>query len=229
MAKVNQEQMAEYITEMFAEAKERNEARAAKKRQFIETVEIQIGLKGFDPSRDKRINAVTVLPFKPKMKYRFCLLGNAKQCEEAAAEKVPFKTQEELKATKRNKKIVKKMAKQYDAFLASSTLIKKIPRLLGPTLNKIGKFPTPIKPSEKIAEKIKEMERTVKGSLKFKPGAPMCMAFPIGNVSQTEDQVKRNLVHIINYLVSQFKKGWQNVKRIHIKTTMGKPRKIYGF
>ena len=36
------------------------------------------------------------------------------------------------------KKKVKSLAKKYDAFLASDTLIKQIPRLLGPGLNKVG-------------------------------------------------------------------------------------------
>ena len=36
------------------------------------------------------------------------------------------------------KKKVKSLAKKYDAFLASDTLIKQIPRLLGPGLNMVG-------------------------------------------------------------------------------------------
>lgn len=39
----------------------------------------------------------------------------------------------------KNKKLVKKLAKKYDAFLSSETLIKQIPRLLGPGLSK-GNF-----------------------------------------------------------------------------------------
>lgn len=39
----------------------------------------------------------------------------------------------------KNKKLVKKLAKKHDAFLASETLIKQIPRLLGPGLSK-GQF-----------------------------------------------------------------------------------------
>ena len=35
-------------------------------------------------------------------------------------------------------KNVKGLAKKYDAILASDTLIKQIPRLLGPGLNKVG-------------------------------------------------------------------------------------------
>ena len=36
------------------------------------------------------------------------------------------------------KKKVKGLDKKYDAFLASDTRIKQIPRLLGPGLNKVG-------------------------------------------------------------------------------------------
>ena len=36
----------------------------------------------------------------------------------------------------KNKKLVKKLAKKYDAFLASEVLIKQIPRILGPGLSK---------------------------------------------------------------------------------------------
>jgi len=48
---------------------------------------------------------------------------------------------EALKKMNKNKKLVKKLAKKYHAFLASEAIIKQIPRLLGPGLNKAGKFP----------------------------------------------------------------------------------------
>jgi len=38
----------------------------------------------------------------------------------------------------KSKKLVKKLAKKYDAFLASETLIKEISRLLGPGLSKVS-------------------------------------------------------------------------------------------
>ncbi len=46
---------------------------------------------------------------------------------------------EALKKLNKNKKLVKKLAKKYHAFLASESVIKLIPRLLGPGLNKAGK------------------------------------------------------------------------------------------
>ena len=46
---------------------------------------------------------------------------------------------DDLKKLNKDKKKVKKLAASYDAFLASDTLIKQIPRLLGPGLNKVCK------------------------------------------------------------------------------------------
>src|SRR5258708_2511683 len=83
----------------------------------------------------------------------------------------------------KNKKLVKKLAKKYDAFLASEALIKQIPRLLGPGLSKGialflfwcqdrltsrlgGKFPTPISHSEDLSNKLTEVRSTIKFQLK---------------------------------------------------------------
>jgi len=228
MAKINQDSLLQAIEDILNEAQERNDKRK-EQRKFIETIEVQIGLKGFDPARDKRINATTVLPQAPKTMYRFCLLGNEAQCKEAEEMGLPFKTVDELKGFKRNKKLVKKMAKEYDMFLASSTMIRQIPRLLGPTLNKVGKFPLPITPNEKVVDKVQQMKCTIKGSLKFKTGMPMCLSFPVANCSHDAEEVRKNMVHLTNYLTTQFKKGWQNIKKIHIKSTMGSAHKIYGF
>ncbi|GKB52934.1 60S ribosomal protein L10a [Tanacetum coccineum] len=43
---------------------------------------------------------------------------------------------ESLKKLNKNKKLVKKLAKKHQAFLASESVIKQIPPLLGPGLNK---------------------------------------------------------------------------------------------
>lgn len=45
-------------------------------------------------------------------------------------------------------------AKKYAAFLASEAVIKQIPRLLGPGLNKAGKFPTLVSHNDKLEDKV---------------------------------------------------------------------------
>lgn len=49
---------------------------------------------------------------------------------------------DDLKKLNKNKKLVKKLARKYDAFVASESLIKHVPRILGPGLSK-GKRPPP--------------------------------------------------------------------------------------
>jgi len=128
-----------------------------------------------------------------------------------------------LKQFNRNKKLVKNLANQYDAFLASETVIRQIPRLLGPGLNKAGKFPTLITHSESIASKVLEVRSTVKFQMK----KVLCLGVAIGSVDFSHEEVHQNIVISVNYLVFLLKKHWQNVRSLYIKSSMGKPIRIY--
>lgn len=110
-----------------------------KKRNFLETVELQIGLKNYDPQRDKRFSGTVKLPRVPRPGMSICILGDQHDIDRAKHGGVDAMSAEDLKKLNKNKKLIKKLAKKYDAFVASDTLIKQIPRLLGPGLSK-GKF-----------------------------------------------------------------------------------------
>ena len=69
---------------------------------------------------------------------------------------------EALKKLNKNKKPVKKLAKKQDAFLASESLIKQTPRILGPGLDKAGKFPSLLTHNENMAAKVGEVKSTIK-------------------------------------------------------------------
>ena len=90
----------------------------------------------------------------PKANSSVCVLGNAKHCEKADQIGVDKMTIDDLKKFNKNKKLIKKFAKKYDNFLASGSLIKQIPRILGPGLTKAGKFPTLLDENENLQEKI---------------------------------------------------------------------------
>ena len=74
----------------------------------------------------------------PKLKYKVCLLGDQQHIDEAKSIGMAAMSADDLKKLNKDKKKVKKLAASYDAFLASDTLIKQIPRLLGPGLNKVN-------------------------------------------------------------------------------------------
>jgi large subunit ribosomal protein L10Ae len=130
---------------------------------------------------------------------------------------------DDLKKLNKNKKLIKKLARKYDAFVSSDTLIKQIPRLLGPGLSKAGKFPTPISHAEDLNAKITEVKSTIKFQLK----KVLCMGVAVGNVGMSEDELISNIMLAINYLVSLLKKGWQNVGSLTIKASMSPPKRLY--
>lgn len=65
-----------------------------------------------------------------------------------------------------SEKLTKNVFFRYDAFLASESLIKQIPRLLGPGLNKAGKFPGLLSHQESMTQKIDEVKATIKFQMK---------------------------------------------------------------
>ncbi|KAK9897597.1 ribosomal protein L1 [Cystobasidium minutum MCA 4210] len=194
-----------------------------KKRNFIETIELQIGLKNYDPQRDKRFSGTIKLPNLPRPRMSICILADAADIDRAKLVDLEYQSVDDLKKLNKNKKLVKKLAKKYDSFLASEALIKQIPRLLGPGLSKAGKFPTPISHAEDLTNKVNEVKSTIKFQLK----KVLCLGVAIGHIDMTEDQITANVMLSINFLVSLLKKNWQNVKSLHIKSSMGKPQRLY--
>jgi len=215
---------ADTLSSAIAEVKK---GAAEKKRGFLETIELQIALKNYDPNKDKRFGGAVKLPSIPRPKFKVCVIGDEKHVQECKEKKVPFLTADNLKAMNKNKKAVKKLAKQYDAFLASASLIRKIPRLLGPGLNKAGKFPSVLGANEDILSKVEDQKATVKFGLKSKKS--LCMGMAIANVSQKDDDIAANITMAVNFLVSLLPKGWQQIKRLYIKSTMGPSQRIFGF
>lgn len=71
-------------------------------------------------------------------------------------------------------------AKKYRAFVASDSLIKLIPRILGPGLNKAGKFPTMVTHNESLVAKVNEVKTTVKFQMKKVNKIVSCTYFLIG-------------------------------------------------
>lgn len=216
MSKVSRDTYEEAIDAILKHSQE-------KKRNFVETVELQIMLKNYDPSRDKRFSGTIKLPHLAKRNMNVCILADAAHMDEAKAAGIDCKDVEELKSYKKNKKLVKKLAKSYDAFLASSSLLRQIPRLLGPGLNKAGKFPTAVARGENLQEKIDELKSTIKFQMK----KVLTLGVAVGHVEMSRDELVANVRLAVNFLVSLLKKNWQNVRSLNVKSTMGPPQRLY--
>jgi len=76
---------------------------------------------------------------------------------------------------------------------------------------------------EDLSAKVDEMKATVKFQLK----KVLCLNVAVGHCGMDEQQLVENMKLSINFLVSLLKKNWQNIKVVYIKSTMGKPVRLY--
>jgi len=74
-SKLQSDALREAITGIMGDSKEKN-------RNFVETIELQIGLKNYDPQKDKRFSGSVKLPHIPRPKMKICMLGDAQHVEE---------------------------------------------------------------------------------------------------------------------------------------------------
>ena len=220
MSKITNQGVLECITEMRGKTKAR---------KFKQTVELQVALKDYDPQKDKRFAGTVKLPNIPRPNMKICLIADQKHQDEAKAlgygmegSSIEVTTLDNLKKFNKDKKLIKKWAKKFYLLLATDALVKKIPVVLGPILNRIGRFPAPVTHQEPLDKKLDDVKSSVKWQLKKVTN----MNVAVANEEMTDEEVRQNIVMSLNFLSSLLKKGWHNIKSINIKTTMGKSVKI---
>ena len=67
----------------------------------------------------------------------------------------------------------------------------------------------------------------IKASIKFQLKKVLCLGVAVGNVSMQDKELYVNTQMSVNFLVSLLKKNWQNVRCLYIKSSMGKPVRLY--
>eukprot|EP01003_Olkasia_polycarbonata_P005263 NODE_480_length_863_cov_306.253071_g423_i0.p1 GENE.NODE_480_length_863_cov_306.253071_g423_i0~~NODE_480_length_863_cov_306.253071_g423_i0.p1 ORF type:complete len:220 (-),score=50.43 NODE_480_length_863_cov_306.253071_g423_i0:97-756(-) len=219
MSKISAVNLTQSIQTVLDEALPNGET----KRKFPQSIDLQVNLKNYDTQKDKRFSGSVRLPRTARPRFQVCVIGDA--YHEEQAEKLGFKHMnvEDLKKLNKNKKLVKKMCKGHDAFLASESIIKNIPRIVGPHMNRAGKFPSAIGQGDDMSAKVEEIRSTIKFTLK----KVLCMGVCVGHVNMPAEDLRLNITLAINFLVSLLKKNWQNLKSVYIKSTMGSPQRVY--
>merc|ERR1712032_1622976 len=129
---------------------------------------------------------------------------------------------EYLKKFNKDKKQIKSWAKKYSMLIASDTVLKKVPVVCGPILNRIQRFPQVVTHAEPLDAKVSDLRSSVKWQLK----KVTCLNAAVGKEDMTDEELRVNVMMAINFLISLLKKGWHNMKSVNIKTTMSKAVKL---
>merc|ERR1740117_810076 len=163
-AKINNAAISEALVELRKNMKER---------KFKQTIELQIGLKDYDPQKDKRFVGSVRLPNNPRPQLKICIIADEKHKDEIAKTQtdVEVVSLDDLKKHNKDKKVIKQWAKKYSMLLASDTVLKKVPVVCGPILNRIGMFPQVVAHNEPINIKVEDYRSSVNGNSRRSPAS----------------------------------------------------------
>ena len=207
---VNETQLVEVIKQ----AKESD-----KTRKFQQSIEMILVFKDIDVKKGFAINETIQLPKKMSKSASVCIIATGDlgiKAKNAKADRVM--NEAELVQLGKNKRESRKVINKYDFFLADTKLMPTVGKVLGQLLGPRGKMPTPI-PFNAPVEALLERFRTsvgvkVKGSLSLS-----CM---IGEESMEDADLAANASAIAATIEKKLPNGDKNIRRIMIKTTMGK-------
>ena len=195
----------------------------AKETKFTQSVEVMISLKEVDPKKtDLNINEIVYLPHPASKQARLCYIGSgdlAVRAKNAKANLVMDPAQ--LENYGGSKRDAKKLARSYDFFLADTSLMPRIGKVLGQALGPKGKIPTPVPPNSPIEAMINRMRTAVR----VRSRGSLGVMAKIGDSKLTEPELADNIVAVVNAVTKKLPNGDKNIRTIMVKSTMGKPAK----
>ena len=196
---------------------------SAKKRNFVETVELAINLKDVDLSIPKnRITDDIILPNGRGRAVKICVIGGGELALKAKDVADVVITPDELQAIADDKKQAKKLANSTDYFIAEAPLMAVVGKRLGTVLGPRGKMPTPIAPGVDPTAMIDGLRRTVSVRTKDR----MTFHAPVGTVEMSAEELADNIETILKRVELKLEKGRMNIASSYVKTTMGPSERL---
>ncbi|MDP8012408.1 MAG: 50S ribosomal protein L1 [Thermoplasmata archaeon] len=195
----------------------------SKKRNFKESVDLAFNLKYVDLSDPKkRINEEIILPHGRGKPIKVAVFASGETALKAKNSADLVITPEELDKLAEDKRKAKKLANEYDFFLAESSLMTKIGKLLGVVLGPRGKMPKAIPPGVDPTPIINNLKRTVRARSREK----RTFHVPVGTRDMKPEDITENIEEVIKKITSKLDKGTGNIDSIYLKTTMGPSYKL---
>ena len=195
----------------------------AKKRNFVETVELAINLKDIDLSVPKnRITDDIILPYGRGKDVHVCVIGGGELALKAKGVADTVITPEELQTIADDKKQAKKIANKTDYFIAEAPLMAVVGKKLGTVLGPRGKMPKPIPPGADPTAMVDNLRKTV--SVRTKDS--MTFHAPVGTVNMPAEELAENIEVILKRVELKLEKGRMNIDSAYVKTTMGPSERL---
>jgi len=189
-----------------------------KKRDFKQSVELLVNLRDIDLKKpENRIRELVELPHGLGKEARVCVIASGDAALRAKKAGLDVLDKEELESMAGDKKRAKKLAKQYDYFVAEAPLMPLIGRILGAVLGPRGKMPTPVPPTADFKAVVDRLKKTVR-VVAWKAPNVYCK---VGTEDMDDKALAENINTVIKVLEEKLPRGLRNIKSVYVKMSMG--------
>lgn len=205
------------IVQMITDAK-----KGQKERKFKQSLELIMVFKDIDVKKGFAINETVQLPKKLNQPASVCVIASGDlglKAKSANADMVVDSAQ--LNQIGTNKRESRKLINGYDFFLADTQLMANVGKTLGQFMGPRGKMPTPV-PFNAPIDSILERFRS---SIRVRLRNSLSLACKIGDETMSDDDLAANANAVITTIEKKLPSGDKNIKKVMVKTTMGKVAK----
>ena len=193
----------------------------SKQRKFKQALGIIITFKDIDVKKGFALNEIVQLP-KTSSPAAVCVMATGDMSTKAkAANADAVIGTEDLDKFAANKRESRKFINKYDFFLADTKIMPVVGKVLGQLLGPRGKMPVPV-PYDAPIESFLQRFRS---SIKVRVRSSLSLSCKFGDETMDDADLAVNAHAIVSAVEKKLPNGEKNIKRIMIKTTMGKPTK----
>lgn len=194
-----------------------------RKRNFTQSIELIVKIRDVDLKKpENRFNELVELPNPHGKNVKICVIASGQMAVEARRLADAVLQKEDLEKLAGDRKAARRLAKEYDFFMAEAPLMPMIGRVLGPLLGPRGKMPTPLPPNAPLEPVINRLKKAVRVRLRDQP----TIQCRIGTETMEASELAENAAAVLRRIEEKLEKGARNIEKVYVKATMGKPVKV---
>jgi len=192
-------------------------------RKFKQNIDLVINLKNIDLNIPKnRIDEEILLPHGRGKDVKIALFASGELAVKSKKHVDLLIKPEEIGDLSKDKKKFKKIADDYEFFIAEAPLMPTIGKTLGTVLGPRGKMPKPVPPNADLTGIVNNLRK----SIKVRSKSSKTFHTVAGSADMTKEHISDNIETIIKRVEAALEKGRMNIGSIYIKTTMGSSERI---
>ncbi len=196
----------------------------SKPRNFTQSLDVIINIKDLDINKpENRFEEEVYLPHGRGKDVKIAVIAEgelALQAQNVGADFVI--TRDRLEELGKNRKKAKKLANEYEFFIAQADLMPLVGRFLGPILGPRKKMPKPVPATANLGPLLKKLRNTVRVRIRDQP----VVHTVVGTEDMEDEDIVENIEAVLDTLDRKLEKGINQIKSMHVKTTMGQVVKV---